>query len=326
MGENHPMSENLHEISRRELQQHYERLIRCNHSIKLLQLKYLWKYLHKSPAFSPLLDDIKANNTRLSGFAWSIFHNQQLQDLPDNYLERVYVTYFIFEIMLNDGHEQHPMSIIGGKYNRDTNENDPQINFSIFNDLFLEPFVFFFLNQIDRSLFILGLLKKYKHRSEWFNKEKLHAFLEKSSIAEKLLKQNLCKYLYDNGGELYMEPSSPSGEVDLVAIDNSSAQKALIEAKIFDADRRNKSYIISGYHQAETYLKDHGQSKGYLVIYNTCPQLLSINANPSTSFPYINRDNRLIYFVIVDIFQHDKSASKRKPTINLELKESDFLE
>lgn len=255
----------------------------------------------------------------------SIFHNLHAQYIPDKYPDRVYGTYFLIEIMIKDGRSQDPMSGIGKKYNQDLHEDFRGNNFEIFNDLFLEPFVFFFLNQTDRSVFFLGLLKRYKQRAEWFNKVELSSLVQQSQIAEKLLKEDLCMYLYDEGAELYIEPSSQSGEIDVIAVDNSSEQKALIEAKIFDGNSRSKSYMIKGYHQTDAYLKDHVQNKGYLIIYNLSSTLLSINANPGVTFPYVIRDNRLIYFVVVDIYQHDKPASVRGARDIIEIKEQDLL-
>lgn len=315
----------LYEIDKKNLEEHYSRLIRSSHDIKLLQLQFLWKYLNQAPSFLPIIDRIKADYNRFWNMSNSIYHSIHTPMLTEIYQERVYATYYLIDIMLRDNRSQYPMSDIGKKFNKDKNDLDLQSNFDRFNNIFLEQFVNYFLSQTNKNVLILGLLKRYKIRSEWFNDHELLSLIDKqSSVAERVLKRDLYRYLSDQGLELIIEPKSPSGETDLLAIENSGMEKAVIEAKIFDGSSRNATYIIKGFHQLCSYLKDHGESLGYLLIFSKGPTLLSLNLNSGATFPFINLNNRTVFFVVVDIYVHDHPASKRDGRNITEIKASDF--
>lgn len=72
-------------------------------------------------------------------------------------------------------------------------------------------------------------------------------------------------------------PSSPFGEIDLMAIENNIMSKALIEAKIFDGEKRSNSYIIKGFHQVYIYLKEYNENKDYLRLHKIFGVHIRIN-------------------------------------------------
>lgn len=191
-----------------------------------------------------------------------------------------------------------------------------------FNDIFVEPLYEFLDEQLDDQRAILALLRRYKQSSEWFNRKYLMAIYEeekeraktesKNSRAEKRLALNLYEYLHNQGLMFSIEPSSISGEADLVAA-QESADPVIADVKIFDPDAsKNKAYLISGFQQVYQYTLDYNEPFGYLVIFKTCESGLAIsssNQEQSTSFVTLN--GKTIFFVIVDLYPHEKSASQR---------------
>ena len=60
------------------------------------------------------------------------------------------------------------------------------------------------------------------------------------------------------------------------------------------------------------YTLDYNEPFGYIVIYKTCESGLAISCSQqeqSTSFVTLN--GKTIFFVIIDLYPHEKSASQR---------------
>jgi len=318
------MEGNLIEIEKRTLNSYYSRLLRCHPQNKLQQFQFLWRFIHKSILFAPIVEEMRSARERYWNIGNYIVHTPY-QPLPEDYLDRIYAVYFAFEIILKSPRSQYALHDLGRKFNPDKDQNNREADFNILNDLLLEEFIFYLINQADRNNITLGLLRKYKQRTEWFNSDTLFEMVkDHSTKAEKLLKKDLHLYLSDQGLDITIEPVSPGGEADFIGIETSGLSKSVIEVKIFDGRNRDISKTISGYHQILTYMRDHDASKGYLVIYNSAAESLNVNANSGISFPYVISENRTIYFVIVNIYHHPNPASKRGNMGTIEINESEF--
>jgi hypothetical protein len=103
---------------------------------------------------------------------------------------------------------------------------------------------------------------RYKHRCEWFYKEELLKVTEDSRRAEKQLALNLYSYLHDQGLNFHIEPSSISGEIDLIASQGSS-DPLLADAKVF----HDKTYLRKAFNQIYTYTQQYNEPCGYLIIF-----------------------------------------------------------
>ena len=99
------------------------------------------------------------------------------------------------------------------------------------------------------------------HKVEWFQRDEL----VKIDGDERDLAKHLYAYLFDQGLDFHIEPQSASGEADLVAAE------LVLDAKVFDGDKRGLAYLASGFHQVHTYTRDFDQEVGYLIVYKTCP-------------------------------------------------------
>lgn len=133
-----------------------------------------------------------------------------------------------------------------------------------FKERYLESFCLYVEEQIENteSKFkeqskILNLLLRFKHRSEWFFLSELCKIYESETSnqtrkAEKMLALNLYSYLYDQGIDFFIEPSSNRGAIDLISLQTNPDECLLADVKIFDGVSRGKSYICKGFKQIYT--------------------------------------------------------------------------
>jgi hypothetical protein len=322
------MIEDLIDIDKKTLEEYYDRLLRIDKQFKYLQLRMLWDFIHENESFKQICESLRSNDpnyqlhTQANGL---VEYGKPFPLFVYNHVKRVNLTYFILEDILKPNREITVMSQIGRNF-APNKEGSEESFFALFNALFLEPFIYFILNKTQKPIWALGILQKYKHRTEWFNKEKLNSIATiDSSKTEDSLKSNLYKYLFDKGVELFIEPSSPSGEIDFIGSQKNTKEKLLVEGKVFDGANRGKNYIIKGIFQLLTYIKENNEMEGYLVIYSITPKILSFKFNSVPNiFPYCNLDNKRIYFVIVDIYLYETTASKRGKQEFIEITDSDL--
>ena len=188
-----------------------------------------------------------------------------------------------------------------------------QDSLQLVRQLFLEPFYEYVDEHIDDQQAILYFLRKYKHRCEWFRREQIHKLAaDETRKAESSLAFDLYEYLHDQGIDFSIEPKSASGQPDLVT-EQVGDDKVVADAKVFWPDKsKGKTYIISGFNQVYTYLRDYNEPFGYLVIFKMCEDDLKFMVPPTTSmFPSLSHNNKTVFFVIVDICEYEGTASKR---------------
>ena len=144
---------------------------------------------------------------------------------------------------------------------------------------------------------------------------------------EKHLANSLYSYLHDQGIQFQIEPQSASGRIDLIS-NQSGKDRLVADAKIFNLEGgQDRGYIIKGFRQVYDYTKDYNESFGYLVIFKTCEQDLSIpTQHQESSFPFITHNNKTIFFVVIDLFDYPESASKRGKLQAYEITPQQFVE
>ncbi len=83
-----------------------------------------------------------------------------------------------------------------------------------------------------------------EQKCEWFQRTKLYeAWLENTQKGEKILALHLYEYMHDQGVDFSIEPTSASGEADLVSAQTSD-EPLIADAKIFNpAKSKGKNYI-----------------------------------------------------------------------------------
>ena len=136
---------------------------------------------------------------------------------------------------------------------------------------------------------------------------------------------DLYEFLHDQGIQFSIEPQSASGEADLVSI--QSYQEAIVaDAKIFWPEKgKSVSYLCKGFNQTYLYTTDYNEPFGYLVIFNMSGKDLRFSLeNYSLNFPFIVQNAKTIYFITIDLFLHDTSASKRGKAESYIISETDL--
>ncbi|MEM9409742.1 MAG: hypothetical protein AAGA30_01430 [Planctomycetota bacterium] len=199
-----------------------------------------------------------------------------------------------------------------------------QANEFMFNT-FVEPYYEYLDENIDDRQAILSIIRRYKHQCEWFHVSKLTQLAEDSSRGEKSLASNLYEFLHLNGIEFTIEPQTSSGIPDFV-VDQTGESKLVADAKIFEpSNSKGKSYLIAGFNQVYTYLKDLNEPIGYLVVYKLCDEDVNfLLPNSRSIFPCLTLNNKTIFICIIDLGNQDRSASKRGGLKSYEVSEADL--
>jgi len=192
-------------------------------------------------------------------------------------------------------------------------------------EVFLEPFYEYVDEQLDDQRAMHTLLVRYKHRSEWFHRDLLWELSKTPKKAEKLLALNLYSYLYDQGIDFSIEPSSISGAIDLIAAQNKE-DPLLLDAKVFDGEGRGKNYICKGFNQIYTYTQQYNEPFGYLLIFKTTERDLRFSLKLSGNIPMLIHNHKTIFLITIDIYKHEKPVSKRGPIKAINITEEELIE
>jgi len=196
-----------------------------------------------------------------------------------------------------------------------------------FIDLFIEPLFDYIDEQIDDRRTTLGLLLKYKHRVEWFRRDELRARFEAATQkGEKTLALDLYACLHDQGLDFSIEPSSISGEADLISA-QEGPDRLVADVKIFDPGKsKGTSYLCAGFNQVYQYTKDYNDPFGYLVVFKSCREDLSVHArDQDVAIPFFTHNNKTIFVLVIDIFDYPQTASKRGHLKSYELLEEELI-
>ena len=237
-------------------------------------------------------------------------------------LEAAALGYKIVKRVLDHSSTENCFLNLSAKYHQG---HDYDRAFEFARNAFFEPYYEFLDENIDDKQAILKVIRDYKHRCEWFRKEKVLECAEDSRRAESRLAADLYEYLHESGVEFSIEPKSASGIPDFIL--DQTGQRIIADAKIFDpSNSKGKAYLISGFHQVYTYLKDFNENCGYLVIFKTCDNEINFLFPPSNSmFPHLTLNNKTIFLCVVDLANRGVSASKRGKLTSYDIKDTEFV-
>jgi hypothetical protein len=174
--------------------------------------------------------------------------------------------------------------------------------------------------QIDARNAIFGLLRKYKSRSEHFHQFRLRSYaeegLEGRQAGERALAVDLHEYLLDQSLEFFIEPSSASGEVELV-LREPEGRYLVIDAKYIDPGdppSRIKTKLASGFHQVSRYCDDYDEPEGFLVNFVNSPKRLRLELDVNDGLDYLRIGGKTIYYMEVRIADQPSASQSGKAT------------
>lgn len=289
--------------------------------------KELWFFVKKTPILNSICKTIEIKHSDIQLEINNFFKIDSSENLnlfkESHHNEELYAVhaYFITQQAIQDNQDPYIEITIGQNINSET--NDRKLALNKFKQEIIEPLFEYIKEQLDDQKITIDLIRRYKQKSEWFNRQKLYKIWdENSKKGEKLLALNLYEYLFDCGLEFDIEPWSINGEPDLVVAQKSDP--LIADAKIFKGD---KSYIIKGFNQVYTYTLTYNQPFGYLIIYKTCEKDLRFSLNNQTqSTQFITCNNKTIFITVIDIFNYEATASQRKPVKPIEITEQDLID
>lgn len=159
-----------------------------------------------------------------------------------------------------------------------------------------------------------GLLRKYQQYVEWFQREFIREIAEQGYLGksgERALASHLQEYIFNQGVEFVIEPSSTSGEVDLL-LRSPSGQYTIIDAKYIkpnssESDIRRK--IAEGFNQVARYCTDYLQPEGFLAVFVNDDVSILIDVEQHDAFKSFKIGGSIIYYIEINISER-RSASK----------------
>ena len=320
-----------------------KRLVNWNQRLKCIQyplfhfaLSQFWRFLYETPVLAAILDEIQvlgqdSVKEKVRGL-FDFRSDAKVQPLfGQDEKEQVTISYFVIKqcVEIDPCHQgvnyRNVEWEVARKYHATPGRAEQAWQSHFFNMAFVEPLVAYLDNQLDDQRAILALLRRYKHKCESFQRQHLHdLWSAKTSKGEELLAFHLYEYLHDQGVDLAIEPHSESGRVDMVAAQNTD-DPLIADAKIFNLEK-GKSYLCRGFHQIYQYTLDYNEPFGYLVIFKTCQEDLKFALTAQEqSVPFVTHNHKTIFMVTVDIYPHEKPASKRGYLKSVEITQDDLV-
>jgi hypothetical protein len=305
---------------RYKLQKRIRRLNSVGISMFIPALRQFWVFFDSNPIFSGIIEPLISRFPELDGDAGKIFNGGGLVAGTEE--EAAALGYAIIR-RVSSGDNHSVLFSLARLYAPASTGNEA---LETFRDVFLEPFYEFLDESLDDQRAMLALLFRYKYRCEWFHRDRLWNMIQKDSRhAERLLSLDLYEYLHDQGINFTIEPSSLTGEIDLIAAQGSN-DPLLADTKIFDAASRGKTYIRKGFNQIYTYTQQYNEPFGYLIIFKTAETELRFSLSTSGNIPMVIHNHKALFLITIDIFPNPKPVSQRNPLEAVKITEEELVQ
>lgn len=270
------------------------------------ELKIFFDFIKNTPLLNAILIELEQMTFDLDKYLQDGRHRRFIH-FPDNYNEKMSLC-----LKIMGGFIESKFGALSGVFLNITSSRNPdEITRTIARQYFYPLFIHFYEGIIEQSN-MLYLLTRYRYRTEWFHKERLMAlFQTDTKHGEDNLTLDLQEYLHSQGIDYpFSTPHSPSGRADLVGL-LESADPMVLEVKLFNlAQGYDKGYIRKGLTQAYRYSIDYGKPAGYLLIYNLDSRDINFEGNEVVKTIILG--NKIIYIIVVNIFDNGKTASELK--------------
>lgn len=172
----------------------------------------------------------------------------------------------------------------------------------------------YFDERLDGINAVNGLLRKYKQSVEWFQQERIQQILDQGyggKTGERALAIHLQQYIFDQGVEFAVEPSSSSGEVDILLRD-PLGQYTIIDAKLIRPNASPSEItrkIAEGFNQVGRYCNDYNQAEGFLAVFINDDVSVLVDVELDNVFRFFKIGGHVIYYIDINIANR-ASASK----------------
>jgi hypothetical protein len=308
-------TENLFRLQKR-LRRRAERILQARKPYFIPKVKRFWEFLHAEPVLAGILQELQRSQFTALNKAQHIWTTGSLSAPKQPAIvattteaEHAAVAHQLLRFLTEseDDFENVERNWYG--------DTDPGSHHK-FKDEVVVPLCDFLEEALDERDAVLGFLVRYKKRCEWFSRDELYQRTREEgekdyAQIEEVLKNDLYRYLHDQGVNFTIEPYSVKGKIDLI-LDQKGAKPLHIEVKVFDDERRDQAYLRSGISQLLIYMDQHNTTIGYLTIYKTCESILEFGGDGQTdTIPFLQHHNKWIFVLIVDLFPHTKPVSQR---------------
>lgn len=289
-------------------------------------LKQFWGFLKSYPIFMGILEDLERSCPYMESDSEKIVREFKVIQVDDE-LKNAALSYFVIKKCCEEPSTQVEMKIGATYLNEGIRNNNENVMLEQFKVSFLDSLYDYLDEAIDDQRAMLDFLTRYKHKCEWFQRDNLYElWSSNTSRGENSLAYCLYEYLHDQGLEFFIEPSSVKGRIDMISLQKKD-DPLLVEIKIFSPEKRKgTSYIAKGFNQIYQYTLKFNKPFGYLVIYNVSGKDLRFGLNKvEQSFSFIMHNNKTIFFIIIDIFPHEKPPSKRGLLETIDITEENLI-
>jgi hypothetical protein len=221
-----PMNEDQLSRLRNRLDRWRERLLTAETAFFVPKLRRLWHFLLNEPLLSPILEDLARNQTA-AATADHAFAHANLDEA--SYIKGLgYLHERINELITSDSLAAFTYNLLLGAFRKHWDlwkvnhrtwvgyKGSTVGGYEVFKAEVLVPFFDYLDDRLDEQQALLGLLVRYKHRSEWFNRQALLTTAQneearkgidkKRAEVEKVLKEDLYRYPHDQGIDFTIEP------------------------------------------------------------------------------------------------------------------------
>ncbi len=305
---------------RYKLQKRVSRLNSVDAEIFTITLAQFWQFFNRQPTFVGIAEELLAQFPDIDRVIDQIFKGEALHGETEE--EAAAIGYGVLCRLIGEDGNGTRIAYLGRQYVDSVTKLYEALE--VTRECFLEPFYEYVDEQLDDQRAMLALLIRYKHRSEWFLRERLWELSQTKRRGEKLLALDLYSYLYDQGIDFTIEPSSITGEVDLIAAQDSP-DPLLLDTKIFDGDSRGKHYIRKGFAQLYTYTQQYNKPFGYLLIYKITERDLRFSLQLQRHIPVVVHNHKTLFLITIDIYPCDKPVSQRPPLQAVEITEEELV-
>ena len=297
------------------LQERKTRLHRAGHRSYAEELQYFLNFLDENPYIHSLLTMLDENSSvDFEEWEAGITGRGERPSFPEAEEGRAKICHQILR-RCNTAQTSREWQKWLGTFSREARYDDQVRDLT---EAVVDPFLYFLHDRIDDAGNVLFVIQRYKFQVEWFKRNELyHLYKNNTSVGEANLDQHLRAALFEGGIDYpFSQPSSPSGEADVVALLGSN-DPLVLEVKVFDPERgKNIRHLSQGFHQVLRYSNDYNQNLGYLVIFNCSGQQLVIGAEESSEQnfpPRINYGGKTFFVIPIDVHPETPSASREKP-------------